>query len=181
MTQNKFQKGFFSFIIVLALAIILITANISQLNQEQIISTSTSELIKSEIAQKDKVLLENNTDTIIESKLIEQMLGKNYNLDYSKNEINKKLHNYLEDKTETIDTFTKQKGKLNIFFLNKNSKTFIYEIDSITYGEYIYASNETKSEKIKSILGNKTKQEFYLPVGYTNRAIILADGIIIIK
>ncbi len=175
--KKRKQKGFFSFVIVLALALILLTIVAEVQNNNSLLAKTKNELIKSEIGHKEKTLLESNTDTIIETKLKEQMKLRNFKSTSIENAINTALYNYLKEKAKTYDTITKKQETLSINYLNENTKVFIYEIDGTTYGEYSFTSNLTKSSTIRAELGDKTKQEFFIPAGYIIKKILGADFI----
>jgi len=166
------EKGFFSFIIVLVLAVVILTITAEQQKTNSIFVEIKNELIKNEQSHKEKIIMENNTDTIIQTELTKQMILRNFNQTLIENAINSRLFDYLKDKTKTFDSITKTSGTLSMNYLNENTKAFIYEIEGIMYGEYIFSSNLTKSSTIKKELGEKTKQEFMIPAGYTIRKIL---------
>lgn len=174
-TLIKNQKGFFSFFIVLAISLILLTTIIEYHNNNLLLTKTKDELIKNEQSHKEKTLLENNTDTIIETKLREQIILRNFNSTIIENAINTELYNYLKEKTKTYNTITKTQKTLSISYLNENSKAFAYEIDGIIYGEYSFTSDITKSATIRAEMGDETKQEFLIPPKYIVKKLIGAD------
>lgn len=170
MTKLK-QKGFFSFIIVvLIIGIIFVsTINCNKINEK--FDKTKNELIITEINQKEQVLLENNVDKIIEMKLREQILSKNFNSYKIQNEINSKLLTYLIDKANACDTISQNKSGLNLIYLNNTTAAYSLQTETVSEGEYIFTSNITKNQIVCKELGEKTKIEFMIPIGYTIRII----------
>jgi hypothetical protein len=167
----KSEKGFFSFIIVILIIgiILTITINLNSVNQKLL--ETKNELIKTEISQKERTLLENNVDKIIEIKLREQILLKNYNSYKIQNEINSKLLKYLQNRSNSCDTLTNQKENLSINFLNNNTTAYVIQTENASFGEYTFTSNLTKTNIVCKELGDKTKIEFRIPAGYNTKII----------
>ncbi len=164
------MKGFVSFFLLLIICTALIAfaqqTSTSNLRLEEI----KNELIKAEEANKQRTILENNTDLIIKAKLEEQINQKNFNREKAKQEINKTLAIYLKNKADIREPF-KEKQEITTDLLNPNSSTQIIKIKNIIYAEYSFTSNNDKTLAIISNLGNKIKINFQLPAGYTQKII----------
>lgn len=174
MLKNNFNcnsKGVFSFIIILAIISIILITTITINNSNQNLEKTKNELIKIEISQKERTLIENNIDKIIETKLREQIILKNYNSLKIQKEINSKLLTYLQNKAQTCDTFSSTKGELSLNYLNNNSTTYAIQNEYTNYGEYSYTSNLTKNTLICKEFGEKTIIEFKIPINYTTKVI----------
>jgi hypothetical protein len=165
------QKGLFNFIIVIIIIGIIFSVTINSNKIRKELEETKNELIITEINQKEQTLLENNVDKIIETKLREQILLKNFNSHKIQTEINTKLYNYLKDKTYACDTITESKKTLTTNYLNNTTNTYIIQTENVSIGEYTFTSNLTKNQIICTPLGNKTKIEFKIPIGYNVKVI----------
>lgn len=164
------KKGFASFILMISVLMLLLNVNnLLQKNSFEIIENK-NELIKAEIAQKERTLLENNTDTIVEAKLAEEILKRNFNSNKIQNSINNALLNYLNNRAQACEIITKKRNKLDLIFLNRNTNAFALEVDGVIYAEYSYVSNIQKSEIVCKILQGNILLEYKIPTGYTIRA-----------
>lgn len=165
------KKGFAAFVLMICVTMLLL--NISALLQKNSfeIAKNENELIKAELAQKERTLLENNTDTIIQTKLAEEILKRNFNSKKIQNSINSTLLNYLTNRAEACEIITKKRNKLDLIFLNKNTNAFSFEVDGVIYAEYSFVSNIQKSEIVCKILGGEVLLEYKIPTGYTIRAV----------
>ena len=121
------QKGLFNFIIVIIIIGIIFSVTINSNKIRKELEETKNELIITEINQKEQTLLENNVDKIIETKLREQILLKNFNSHKIQTEINTKLYNYLKDKTYACDTITESKKTLTTNYLNNTTNTYIIQ------------------------------------------------------
>lgn len=163
------KKGFTGFILVLALITLILFFTI-EINQNKInLKQTENELIKAEMANKERTLIENNIDKIIEAKLNEQLLLQNFNTQIAKNSINSTLSNYLKEKAK-IHLYTGQQKEISTLFLNQNSSVQLLKTQYFIYAEYVYAPN-TITTQIKQILGNKLTSEFIFPNYYTKTII----------
>lgn len=165
------MKGFFGYALGLAMLIILIYLGIALGNNQFELEKVKNELIMAEITNKEKTLLENNTDKIIRTKLEEQMSLRNYNLSKAQNEINSTLSNYFKGKASAYSIFNEQLGEATTSFLNQNSSIAMFESQGITYAEYTFTSNPLKNTTVKTKLGNKIITYFQIPIGYNTKII----------
>jgi hypothetical protein len=165
------QKGFIAFVITLAIALLMLCTTQYFENNQNMMNSTEKELIKAEMAHKERTLLENNTDTIIKTKLEGELLKKNFNPYKIQTEINSALLHYLESRASACEIISKKKNKLDIFFLNKNTSAYAFTIDGITYAEYSYVSNTQKSEIVCKILGGNILLEYQIPPGYTIKVV----------
>lgn len=165
------SKGFFSFILTLVLILILFNITIQINNTTKELEKTKNELVKTEIAQKERTIIENNIDKIIKVKLEEQLISKNYNTTKIQKEINSKLIQYLSNKVNSCDTIYKTTKELTLNFLNENTAAFIFDKDGLTYAEYTFTSNITKSNNICKEFGDKTIIEFKIPNDYSIKII----------
>jgi hypothetical protein len=163
------MKGFTSFALVLAMALILFyftnTTQTNQLGMEKV----KHELMKAEQANKERTLLENNTDKIILEKLKEQIIKKNFNAQQVQNEINSKLAEYLKGKAHTATILREKTGETNPAYLNENTSIMIIKGKTGTYAEYYFTSTITKNTTISAQFGNKIISYFEMPIGYTEK------------
>ena len=159
------KRGFVGFALILAIATLLLFFTI-QLNQNnENLEKTKNELIKAETANKERTLLENNIDKIIDTKLNEQILLQNFNTSTAKNSINSALFNYLNKKTK-VYLFNGASEELSTTFLNQNSSVQLLKSEYFIYAEYVYAPN-TLTTKLKQIFGNKLISEFIFQTNYT--------------
>ncbi|MFA5931255.1 MAG: hypothetical protein WC821_03005 [archaeon] len=165
------MKGFFGYALGLAMLIVLLYLGISLGNHQFELEKVKNELIITEISNKEKTLLENNTDKIIRTKLEEQIILKNYNLIKAQNEINSTLSNYFKGKANAMSIFNEKLGEATTSFLNQNSSVAIFEAQGITYAEYTFTSNLLKNTTVGKKLGNKIITYFQIPIGYTTKII----------
>jgi len=159
------KKGFVGFILILAIITLLLFFTI-QLNQNnENLEKTKNELIKAEMANKERTILENNVDKIIDIKLNEQITLQNFNTQTAKNSINSTLANYLNGKAK-IYLLNNQTREISLLFLNQNSSVQLLKSKYFIYAEYVYAPN-LFSNTIKQKLGNKLIIEFIFPSYYT--------------
>ena len=165
------QKGFFSFIAIFSLLVVILIAQ-STFNQSQNDLTKIKDtLIKAEIASKERTLLENGTDKIIKTKLNEQIDLQNFDVLIVQNVINSQLSEYLNNKADVSDIFLKSTGKVSAQYLNESSKVIILKTKEIVYAEYNFSSNETKTNNISKKLGDEITLYFKIPIGYSIKVI----------
>jgi len=165
------MKGFFSFAVAMAMLVILLYFTIENNENQLIFEKTKNELMKAEEANKERTLLENNTDKIISKKLDEQILLKNYNVAKAQNSINSALANYLKDKTNTSGIFFENLGEVNTTYLHENSSVVILAVHGVTYAEYTYTSNPLLNTIVSKRLGEKIITYFKIPIGYTQKKI----------
>jgi len=163
------MKGFVSFTLVIAIIAVLLFFKIGMMETETKLDSATNELIKAEITNKDRTMLENGVDKIINKKLEEQILKNNFDTTRAQNEINIELSKYLYNKTYGAKITGENIGESTNTFLNENSKVTILKTKYLTYAEYNFCSNLLKNTTIKKKFGNEIKTEFMIPIGYTNK------------
>jgi hypothetical protein len=165
------MKGFFGFAICLAMILILVLFT-TTIQQEQLkLEKTKNKLIIGEQANKERTLLENNTDKIIKTKLIEQTENKNFKIKKAKNEINSALENYLKGKTIASTIFKEKIGETTKEFLNENSSVILLQTKGAIYAEYVFTSTPTKKTMVTAKLGKGLITYFEIPIGYTTKII----------
>jgi len=165
------MKGFFSTIIIIAILLILINLSILSFNLENNLSSLESDLIIVENASKERTIMENNIDRIIQQKLIEQVEKENFNLILIQTEINSSLLNYLGKRAKATNLFFEDELPLTLDYLMLNSSAFLLEIKGIKFAEYSYTSAPLMNTTISSKLGKDSILYFTIPIGYTIRVV----------
>jgi len=159
------NKGFIGVVLILAILTLLLFFTI-QLNQNNYnLEKIKNELIKAEVANKERTLIENNVDKIINTKLNEQITLQNFNTTIAKNSINSALSNYLQNKAK-VYLINKNTKQITTTFLNQNSSVQLLKSEYYIYAEYNYSPN-TITTIIKQNLGNNLISEFIFPSNYT--------------
>ncbi len=159
------KKGFVGFALMLAMSVLLLFFTI-QLNQNnETMEKTKNELIKAETANKERTLIENNVDKIINVKLNEQIILQNFNTSTAKKSINSALFDYLNKKTK-VYLFNGSTNELSTAFLNQNSSVQLLKSEYFIYAEYVYAQN-IPTTQLKQIFKNKLISEFIFPTNYT--------------
>ena len=159
------NKGFTGFALIIAIITLLLFFSISLNQNNETLNKTKNELIKAEWANKERTILENNVDKIIETKLNEQITLQNFNTSIAKNSINQKLSSYLNEKAQVYGT-TNQNGKISTTFLNQNSSIQLLKSEYLIYAEYVFSPNFVATQ-VKQKLGNKLISEFIFPSNYT--------------
>lgn len=162
------EKGFFGFLLILILFTLTLFLVLESNQNKKTLLETKNELIKAEENHKKRTLLENNIDKIIETKLLEQIISQNFNLEKAKNNINTALYNYLSDKVNTVNNSTQ---KLSPNFLKQNSVVVILKSKEVTYAEYVYAPTPITT-KLTQRFGEKMVIDFVLPNNYSRKIII---------
>jgi len=158
------NKGFIGFVLALAMITLLLLFTIQLNKNNENLEKTKNELIKAENSNKERTLLENNVDKIIDTKLNEQITLQNFNTQTAKNSINSALFNYLKGKAK-IYFLNGKNNELSTLFLNQNSSVQLLKSEYFIYAEYNYAPNLVTT-KVKQILGNKLISEFIFPANY---------------
>ena len=114
------MKGFFSFILLFLMAVIILEYSLFFVSQENNFLETKIELIALETSNKDRTILENNVDRLIFNTLNNE-LDKTTNLIIIQNSVNLKLLNFLDGKV--IAKVKKVKKNLNLS-LNLNFKHY---------------------------------------------------------
>ncbi len=165
------MKGFVSFAVILAILAALLFFKIGTMDVENKLNIVENELIKAEISNKERTILENNVDKIVEIKLNEQIFKNNFDVIKAQDEINTTLSKYLLNKTYGATLAGEKISEATKLFLNQNSKVTILKTRYFTYAEYTFCSNALKNTTIKKALGNNIKSEFTIPIGYSKKII----------
>jgi ATP-dependent Lon protease len=161
-------KGFAGFVLILSILALLLFFSVQlNLNKERLNETK-NELIKAEISNKERTIIENNVDKIIKTKLNEQINSNNFNTQTAKNSINKAIANYLNKKAK-VYTATEQ-TQVTQNFLNQNSSVQLLKSEYFIYAQYVYLPNNIAS-KIKQPLGENLITEFIFQTDYTKTII----------
>ncbi|MGI6589078.1 MAG: hypothetical protein ACOX1V_00220 [Candidatus Iainarchaeum sp.] len=159
------EKGFSGFILTTLMLALMLSFTI-QLNENKLIMKETiNELIKTEMGNKERTLIENNLDKIIQTKLNEQITLQNFNTQTAKKIINQEIYNYLKDKA-TIQKLTGSNTPLTQLFLNQNSSVQLLKSEYLIYAQYVYATSNTTT-KIKQQIGENIITEFIFPQNYS--------------
>jgi len=162
------MKGFFSFILLFLMAVIILEYSLFFVSQENNFLETKIELIALETSNKDRTILENNVDRLIFNTLNNE-LDKTTNLIIIQNSVNLKLLNFLDGKV--IAKVKKVKKNLNLSFLNNSSSVISFETQKIKYAEYVFTHGPLLNNSISKTLGNEMKTNFTIPVYYTQRVI----------
>ncbi|MFA6269274.1 MAG: hypothetical protein WCW13_04250 [archaeon] len=165
------MKGFFAYALCLAMIITLLFFGVSIQKNQFTLEQLKNELIIADTANKERTLLENNTDKIILLKLKEATLLKNFKTDLVQEQINLSLLSYLKGKSKARTIFNEELGEATLSFLNQNSSVTMLTSKEITYAEYTFTSNILKTTTVGTTLGNKIKSYFLIPTGRTTRII----------
>lgn len=165
------MKGFFSFLIIIAITIVLINFCLILQNNSISFKEIKNELIAIEEASKERTLIENNVDKIISKKIEEIIFLEETNVTNAQNKINSRLLEYLTGKAFATDFFLENEKTLTLNYLNENSVVIIFKTKEMSYIEYSYTSNITKTKNVSSKLGKKLKLFFVIPIGYSQKVI----------
>jgi hypothetical protein len=168
---ESIMKGFFSFAISIAALIILLFLCIGINENNLVLEKTKHELMKAEIANKDLTILENNVDKIINLKLNEQILKRNYNTALAQKEINSKVANYLTGKAKASTINFEETGEVTENYLTQNSSVTILTAHGLTYAEYTFTSSPLLNTTVSKKLGNQINSYFQIPIGYTQQKI----------
>lgn len=167
------MKGFFSFIIIIAMVIFLINSNIFFNDQIHFQNELVNKLIEIEYYSKERSILEINVDTLIQKKLIEQLKSDDFDLIFSKQKINTALFNFLKDKANQTDLFLENPTSLSIDFLNQTTSIELFEVKNIKYARFIFTSNNLKNKNISKKFGKNFEILFKIPINYSQKMVII--------
>ncbi|MFA6064720.1 MAG: hypothetical protein WCW44_03200 [archaeon] len=163
------MKGFFGFAVAIAMLVVLLYFSIGNNENQFAFEKTKNELMKAEQANKERTLLENNSDRIISTKLEEQILVRNYNVVKAQSSINSALANYLKGKTNATNLFFESHGEVNTTYLTENSSVMILTVRGVTYAEYTYTSTPLLNTIVSKKLGEKIITYFKIPIGYSQK------------
>lgn len=166
------KKGFISFGITLAAITILLFFSQALAAETAKIRETTQELIIAEEANKERTLLENGFDKIVEKKLFEQVIKDNYNTNKAREEINAALSQYLKGKAYASNIWHAKTGEATAEFLNENSAVQMLKTDLMIYAEYTFTSNLPKTTTVSARFGRNIVSYFQMPAGYAHRIVI---------
>jgi hypothetical protein len=165
------SKGIFSFIILIIMMLIILELNVFLTKENNEFEKIKNELMIIENASKERVIMEENVDKII-NFILEKNVGNNTtNIFLVRNEINSNLFNYLKNRAKATNIFGEKEKDLTLNFLNENSVVSIIKIDGITYSEYSFTSDITKTNIVNSKLGNNLILEYRIPIDYIMRVV----------
>jgi len=167
--RNLSPKGFFSFIAVLAMSLVLLEVSVMAGNNSLEFEKTRNDLVQLEGANKERTIMENNCDKIVSLKLAEQVMLGNLNSLSVQREINSALLNYLQGRAYATNLFLENGAPLTLEYLNQNTSAFVLRANGVTYAEWAYTSNEMKTNKISSKLGKHATLNFTIQIGYTQR------------
>ena len=165
------MKGFFSFVLLFLMSIIILEYSLFFISQQSLFSQTKLELIALENASKDRTIIENNVDKIIYQSLLEIILLEKTNIPTSKDIINTNLLNYLKNKAYATDILLQNPHTLTLSYLNNSTKLVIYKSDQISHVDYYFTTNESLTNNISTELGNSIKLIFKIPQYYTQKVI----------
>jgi hypothetical protein len=165
------KKGFYSFSIVMAMALILLMLTFVSNESAQKISSIENNLIKADISNTKRTIMENNVDRIIQAKLKEQIALENFDLILAKTSINMALLNYLKGKAKATNIFFENETTLTLTYLNITSSALLLQTNGRTYAEYTYTSDPTKQSIVSKKIGDKITLYFIIPIDYTQKMI----------
>jgi hypothetical protein len=167
------SKGFYSFFIVLAMMVLLLGINSKLCDNSLELEKSRNTLIDMEQANKERTVMENNTDRIISTKLDEQVAKKNFNPSLMQNEINSALLNYLRERSYASTTLYESRGQLTLDFLNQNSSAYAIQSSEAIYAHYYFTSNPLKTTTVAASFGESSSIYFMMPPGYARSIVVL--------
>ncbi|MCX6803640.1 MAG: hypothetical protein NTY48_03645 [Candidatus Diapherotrites archaeon] len=167
------MKGFVSYALILAMTLILILFTQNTQNNYLGLEKVKNELIIAEEANKQRTLLENNTDKIVKAKLEEQINNGNYNSVIALSEINTILAKYLNKKTFASTLLHQKIGETTKEYLIENSTVQILRGEGIVYAEYSFTSSILKNTIVSAKLGREIISYFQIPAEYTQKIISL--------
>jgi DNA-binding TFAR19-related protein (PDSD5 family) len=162
------MKGFFGIIIVFVILSLLLIVSLKENNFHNELKKATVFMIEAEQASKNRTIMENNVDKIIEQKLDEQIFKKNFNIDLLLNNINEALEKYLLNKAKATNIYT-EVGPPTKEFLNNNSTAMIIENNGIIYAEYFFTGGLVKTNTISTNFGKNIELFFKIPTDYVAR------------
>jgi hypothetical protein len=163
------MKGFFSFAIVMGAIVVLLFFCIGTNENNSIFEQTKHELMKAEISNKERTIIENNVDKIVNFKLEEQILKRNFNVILAQKEINSKLASYLNGKASASTIDFRIIGEVTENYLTENSSVMILKSNGVTYAEYTYSSTPQLNTIVSKKIGNQIFTYFQIPIGYTQR------------
>jgi len=167
------MKGFFAYAIAIALLVVLLFFCIGNNQTQNTLEKTKYELIKAENANKERTLLENNTDKIINTKLQEQIFLRNYNVAKAQTSINTALANYLKGKATATSIFFENIGEITPIYLTENSSVVILTARGVTYAEYTYTSTPLLNTIVSKKLGENIITYFKIPIGYSQKILTI--------
>ena len=167
------SKGFYSFFVIFAMMILLLSVGAKLSDNSLALTKTKNSLIDMEQANKERTILENNTDRIIRIKLSEQVAKNNFNPALMQNEINSALLNYLKTRTYAASTLYENLGPLTLNFLNQNSSAYAIQSDIAIYAHYYFTSNPLKTTTIVARLGEYSSIYFMMPPGYSHSLVVI--------
>ena len=165
------KRGFYSFLLVLAYGVLLLSVITAEEKSIQSLRETKAMLIEGERINLERTIVEENVDFIIKETLREE-LQKTNNAEAVKERINEKLFLLLLQiqKNAPNTRFFKNNGEeLDRESLEKITKALVVDIKEKTrHGEYYITGGWSTGETIiGKISGKHFEQEFLLPVGYT--------------
>ncbi len=173
------NRGLFAFSIGMILLIIMVNFVLIEKSFSEKINETKNILIDGENASKERTLLENNFDRVIEEKLLEQIKLKNYNNGLAKKIISKEIEEKFPEieQTSIFDAelnedeqdaeSKKNKIKIDSDFLEETSEVILIETDEGTYAEYTFTSTKMKDKIMQKRFGKKSIILFKVPIGYS--------------
>jgi hypothetical protein len=165
-------NGFFTFILVLVMLLFLLELSIIFNNSNFILSETKTDLIALEQANRERTIIENNVDKIITNKLTEQLEKENLNVLIAQTEINLFLLTYLQTRAKRSNLFLEEGGDIDLFYLNQNTVVVLLQVEGVSYGEYVFSSNELKTNNVSKLIGDTIKVQYKLPIEYFASVII---------
>jgi hypothetical protein len=165
------MKGFFGFVIVFAILVLLLTLVTFENNFYSSLEKAKIMIIDSEQASKERTILESNIDKIIFSVLEEQVLQENFEIENVKNEVNQKIIIYIKGRAKASTIFFENNKEPTTNFLNENSESLLVEKSGITYAEYVFTGGILRNNTISNNFSKNAKIFFQIPPGYTVRVI----------
>lgn len=167
------MKGFFSFLIILFLIIFLFNILIFFENEDNKKNDLINNLIELENASKERTIIENNLDRIIEKKLLDTLITENYSLNNAKENVNKAIVNFLKE-SYFKNIYFENNEKITPQKLNSMTNISVFEINGIKFALFEFTSNSSKTQVISKKLGKGFDFHFELPINYQNKMVIIS-------
>jgi acid phosphatase class B len=159
------MKGFFSIFLVLVSIIIIFDLLVVLSEQNNSFSEIKTELIAIENASKDRSILEKNVDKIV-SKSLEEIVFSDTSIQEGLNLINSRLSNYLKEKAFIRNIFSDSKQQITKNKLNDLSVLSIFRTKNLSFAQYTFTSDITKTTIVSKKLGKNILLEFTIPINY---------------
>jgi hypothetical protein len=164
------MKGFFSVFLIIISVIIIFDLILIINKTNSSFSEINNELIAMENASRERTIIEKNIDKIVQ-KGLEETIFFNYDSKTSLENINIKLERYLKGKVFETNLFSNSKKEINKNRLNNLSVVSVFKTKQLSFAQYTFSSDITKTTILSKALGKNLFLEFKLPIDYSQELI----------